>query len=397
MRTAQRKIPMLRSARTTSFRPLTILAAVAILAFASTPALRAQRAPVRPHSGLAEAPGYGRWAAAVDSAREIVHAHMDRLGIPGASVAVAVGGHVVWAEGFGFADVENQVAVQPRTRFRIASISKAVTSAAVGLLYQQGRLDLDAPVQRYVPSFPVKAKGAVTTRLLAGHLAGVRHYRGLEFESSVHYDDVVDALSIFENDSLQSVPGEKYSYSTYGWNLISAVIQGASGEQYLRYMRGHVLDPLGLRETVAEYEDSIIVGRGRQYRRSDDERLVNAPYVDNSNKWAGGGYLSTASDLARYGSSYLEGSLLEPGTVKLMWTSQHTTAGEETGYGIGWFVGTVDEHREVWHTGGAVGGSTILLIRPDDEVVVAILTNLESAQPTGPAREIAALFSTAGP
>ena len=388
---------MFRPLRITSFRPVTTLAVAAVLAFAPPPPLRAQRAPARPHTGLAEAPGYGRWAEAVDSAREILHAHMDRLGIPGASVAVAVKGHVVWTEGFGFADVENQVAVRPRTKFRIASISKAVTSAAVGLLYQQGRLDLDAPVQRYVPSFPVKQKGTVTTRLLAGHLAGVRHYRDREFESSIHYDDVVDALSIFENDSLQSAPGEEYSYSTYGWNLISAVIQGASGEKYLRYMRGHVLDPLGLRETVAEYEDSIIVGRGRQYRRSGDGRLVNAPHVDNSNKWAGGGYLSTASDLVRYGSSYLDGGLLEPETVKLMWTSQRTTGGEETGYGIGWFVGTVEGRREVWHTGGAVGGSTILLIRPDDEVVVAILTNLESARPTGPAREIAGLFSAARP
>jgi serine beta-lactamase-like protein LACTB len=388
---------MPRPARTASFRLVTTLAVAVVLALASPPPLRAQNRPARPHVGLAEAPGYGRWTAAVDSAREIVHAHMDRLGIPGATVAVAVKGHVVWAEGFGFSDVENQVAVQPRTKFRIASISKAVTSAAVGLLYQQGRLDLDAPVQRYVPSFPTKPKGTVTTRLLAGHLAGVRHYEDREFESSVHYDDVVDALSIFENDSLQSAPGEKYAYSTYGWNLISAVIQGASGEKYLRYMRAHVLDPLGLRETVAEYEDSIIVGRGRQYRRSDDGRLINAPYVDNSNKWAGGGYLSTASDLVRYASSYLEGSLLDPGTVKLMWTSQRTTGGDETGYGIGWFVGTVDGHREVWHTGGAVGGSTILLIRPDDGVVVAILTNLESARPTGPAREIAGLFSAARP
>lgn len=361
------------------------------------PAVVAAQTTATRHLGVAEAPGYGVWAAAVDSSRMLVHQHMDRLGIPGASVAVAVDGDVVWAEGFGLADVENQVAVQPHTRFRIASISKAVTSAAVGLLYQQGRLDLDAPVQRYVPSFPQKAKGVVTTRLLAGHLAGLRHYRGREFESAVHYDDVVDALSIFETDSLLSAPGERYSYSTYGWNLISAVIQGASGEKFLRYMRVHVLDSLGLRETVAEYEDSIIVGRGRQYRRSRDGRLVNAPYVDNSNKWAGGGYLSTASDLVRYGSSYLAGSLLEPETVKLMWTSQRTRAGDETGYGIGWFVGTVDGHEEVWHTGGAVGGSTILLIRPDEHVVVSILTNLESARPVGPARQIAALFAAAHP
>jgi CubicO group peptidase (beta-lactamase class C family) len=345
--------------------------------------------------GVAEAPGYGRWSDAVDRSRELVHAHLERLGVPGASVAVAVDGRVVWAEGFGQADVENRVAVTPASRFRIASISKAVTAGAVGRLVEDGRLDLDAPVQRYVPTFPEKPQGAVTTRLLAGHLAGVRHYRGLEFQSAVHYDDVVDALAVFENDPLLTPPAERYAYSTYGWNLISAVVQSASGETFLSFMRGEVLDPLGLRETVAEWGDSIIVGRVRQYRRSADGRLVNAPYVDNSNKWAGGGYLSTASDLVRYGSAYLSPDFLKPETVRMMWTSQRTEGGEETGYGIGWFMGNVDGRRQVWHTGGAVGGSTILLIWPDARVVVSILTNLESARPTEPAREVAALFAAA--
>lgn len=345
--------------------------------------------------GLAEAPGHGRWAAAVDRSRDILTAHMDSLGVPGASVAVAVNGEIVWAEGFGWADVENKVPVRPTSRFRIASISKALTSAAVARLVEDGRLDLDAPVQKYVPSFPEKAKGTVTTRLLAGHLAGIRHYRGMEFASAKHYDDVVDALEIFENDTLLTPPGEKYAYSTYGWNLISAVVQGASGEPFLKYMRSQVFDRVGMDETVAEHEDSLIMGRGRQYQRRQDGRLVNAPYVDNSNKWAGGGYLSTASDLVRYGSAYLTPGFLKPETIQLLWTSQHTTSGEATGYGIGWGVRTVDGHREISHTGGAVGGSTMLLILPDQGVVVSILTNLETARPAGPSREIAALFAEA--
>ena len=132
-------------------------------------------------------------------------------------------------------------------------------------------------------------------------------------------------------------------------------------------------------------------GYGHWAAAVDSSREIIHAYME----WAGGGYLSTASDLVRYGSSYLEGTLLRPETVALMWTSQRTTSGEETGYGIGWFTGTVDGHREVWHTGGAVGGSTILLIRPDDRVVVAILTNLENARPTRPARDIAGLFVAA--
>lgn len=347
--------------------------------------------------GLAEAPSYGGWAGAVNQSRDAIVAQMRERGVPGATVAVAVDGRIVWTEGFGWADVENKVGADAHTKFRIASISKALTAAAVGQLLEGGRLDLDAPVQQYVPSFPEKSEGVVTTRLLAGHLAGIRHYLGMEFANRTHYADVVDALQIFADDPLESAPGERYSYSTYGWNLVSAVVQSASHTQFLTYMRERVLQPAGMTETVAEHTDSLIGHRGSQYVRGEDGRLLNAPWVDNSNKWAGGGYLSTAPDLVRYGSAYLDGSLLRPETVDLLWTSQKNTAGEDIGYGIGWFTGTRDGRRQVWHTGGAVGGSTMLLILPDERIVVAILTNLEDASPAATARTIAGIFASARP
>lgn len=347
--------------------------------------------------GLAEAPSYGGWAGAVDRSRDAILAQMAEQGIPGASVAVSVNGRIIWAEGFGWADVENKVGVDAHTKFRIASISKALTAAAVGQLVEAGRLDLDAPVQRYVPTFPEKPEGTVTTRLLGGHLAGIRHYKDMEFANRTHYDDVVDALEIFAGDPLQSAPGEKYSYSTYGWNLISAVVQNASGTRFLTYMTQHVLQPVGMTETVAEHADSLIGDRGSQYVRGEDGRLLNAPWVDNSNKWAGGGYLSTATDLVRYGSAYLDGSLLRPETVDLLWTPQKNAAGEDIVYGIGWFTGIQDGKRMVWHTGGAVGGSTMLLIVPDDNIVVSILTNLENASPAATARTMAGIFASARP
>jgi CubicO group peptidase (beta-lactamase class C family) len=377
-------------------RPALPLARVLLAALAlglHTPAAL----PAQTALGVAEAPSRGGWQGAVDRSRDVIMEHMREGGIPGVSVAVAVGGRVVWAEGFGWADVENKVGVTPETRFRIASISKALTAGALATLMESGAVDLDAPVQRYVPRFPEKPEGMVTTRLLAGHLAGVRHYRGMEFASQAHYDDVVDALEIFADDPLQSPPGQRYAYSTYGWNLISAVVQGASGVRFLTYVRDRVLKPLGMDATVAEHGDSIILSRGRQYQRSEDGRLVNAPWVDNSNKWAGGGYLSTASDLVRYGSAYLSPGFLRPETVQTLWTSQKNLAGEDVGYGIGWFTGVREGTPHVWHTGGAVGGSTMLLIRPDAGVVVAVLTNLEGGRPTGPAFDIAGIFAQARP
>jgi CubicO group peptidase (beta-lactamase class C family) len=356
---------------------------VAVLA---PPTLRAQDA-----LQLATAPSPGRWLEAVEASRDVVVRRMAEVGIPGLSIAVAVQGEVVWEEGFGYADVENRVAVVPATRFRIASISKALTAAGVGVLVEQGRLDLDAPVQRYVPSFPGK-RWPLTTRQVAGHVGGVRHYRGTEFESSVRYDDVVDALEIFAADTLLFEPGTRYSYSTYGWNLVSAVVQGAAGEPFLLFMRSRVLDPLGMRETVAEHVDSIIPFRARFYVRGGDGRLVNAPFVDNSNKWAGGGFLSTARDLVRYGASYLRHTLLQPATVEMLWTPQTTRDGQDTGYGIGWNAGVQDGVRTVWHTGGAMGGSTILMIQPDRDIVVAILTNVQNVGHVETARAVADRF-----
>jgi len=329
--------------------------------------------------------------AAIDSTRAMASRWLHENAIPGASLAVAVDGEVVWEEGFGFADLENRVGVRPETRFRIASISKALTAASVGKLVEEGRLDLDAPIQRYVPSFPEKEQ-TVTTRLTAGHLAGFRHYRGDEFASAVQYDDVVDALEIFENDPLQSVPGEEYSYSTYGWNLVSAIVQGAAGRSFLSYMRHAVIEPLGMDATVAEHVDSIIPNRARFYLRGDDGRLINATFVNNSNKWAGGGYLSTAGDMVAYASAYLDPGFLAPETVELLWTSMRTSDGEETGYGIGWRVGERDGRREIHHTGGAMGGSTVLILYPDDGVAVAVLTNVGGAPATAIARPVARLF-----
>ncbi|MGW8265724.1 MAG: serine hydrolase domain-containing protein [Longimicrobiales bacterium] len=346
-----------------------------------------------PPPALAPAPG--AWAGAVDQARELILDRMEEQTIPGLSVAVGVSGEIVWAEGFGWADLENRVSVWPATKFRIASISKSLTAGAVGRLLEEGKLDLDAPVQEYVPSFPCK-EWPVTTRLLGGHLGGIRHYRDREFESMVHYENVVDGLAIFAEDPLIHEPGTAYAYSTYGWNLISAVVQGAAGEPFLDYMRKVVFEPNGMSETVAEHVDSLIYHRSRAYLRNPDGRLVNAPYVDNSNKWSGGGFLSTASDLVRYGLAFLGGDFLDPQTIEVLWTSQHTRDGERTGYGIGWRESHEDGRRVIYHTGGAVGGTTVLVIYPEEGVVVAILTNIQGASQTGNAREIASLFMEEG-
>jgi CubicO group peptidase (beta-lactamase class C family) len=302
-------------------------------------------------------------------------------------------GSVVWSEGFGFADLEQQVPVTSLTRFRVGSVSKALTAAAIGALVEAGKLDLDAPVQRYVPAFPVK-RWPITSRQLAGHLAGIRHYRG-EGEMLVHrtYPDVGSSLAIFAADSLLFQPGHRFSYSSYGFNLLSAVVEAAAGEPYLAFMQRRVFDAADLRHSTADHVDSIIPYRARWYTRGPDRGgIVNAPATDNSYKWAGGGFLSTTEDLVEFGDALLHDRLLQPATVQVLWTSQRLANGRETGYGIGWFMETDSAGRRVVsHGGGSVGGTAMLLIYPDQDMVVALLVNSDSTF-VGATQHIARMF-----
>ena len=324
---------------------------------------------------LAEAPSYGELAPAVEFARAMLEVMRTERGVPGLSAAVGIDGTVVWAEGFGRADVESRAPVTSATKFRVGSVSKPLTAAAIGILVEEGRLDLDAPVQEYVPSFPEK-RWPVTSRMVAGHLAGIRHYDGDEFLSTRKYETVSEGLEIFAADTLLFEPGDRFRYSSYGWNLLSAVVEGASGEEFLPYMDEHVFDPLGMTSTVADHTDSIISDRTRFYEIGEGGRVFNAPYVDNSYKWAGGGFLATPTDLVRFGMAHLDGSLLRRETVEMLWASQSTTAGEETGYGVGWATETKPEGmRTVSHGGGSVGGVTYLLLLPGEGAVVALTAN----------------------
>lgn len=367
------------------FLRLTVLVAVAVTLPVTQ--LRAQ--------ALAEAPASIRHTAAIEAGRDIIRRTMEEHSIPGMSVAVGVDGDIVWSEGFGFADLEQRTPATTLTRFRIGSVSKPVTAAAIGKLYQESRLDLDAPIQQYVPDFPEK-RWPITTRQLGGHLAGIRHYEGDEMLNDHRYETVEEGLTIFADDPLLHQPDSAYEYSSYGWNLISAVIEGASGDEFLPYMRREVFLPLGLRSIVAEHTDSIIAHRASFYELSDEGEVLNAPYVDNSYKWAGGGFISNTEDLIGFAYGMLDGSLLEPSTVHVLFSPQSTTSGDATNYGIGWRSGVDDAGRRwIGHTGGSVGGRAVLTIYPDQNIVVAALANLGSA-PMSPelAAELAEGFVT---
>ncbi len=299
--------------------------------------------------------------------------------VPGLSAAAGKDGAIVWSEGFGYADLAAKKPVMPQTMFRIGSISKPLTAVGLMLLVEQGRLDLDADIRQYVPDFPDKG-AVITTRQLGGHLAGIRHYRGRENLSNKRFPTVRSGLKIFEDDPLLSRPGEKFSYSSYGYNLMSQVMEAGAKQEFLAYMERAVFQPLELRHTVPDRADHPPVERTKFYAVKSGGGFETAPAVDNSYKWAGGGFLSTPEDLVRFGLAMLRPGFLKPESIETMFTSQTTTAGQTTGYGLGWFVRRDRSGRRVFmHSGGSVGGTSVLLLYPDSGVVLAMTSNCSSS------------------
>ena len=315
------------------------------------------------------------------AAQHILTQIQKRSHAPAVVAAVGRDGIEIWSGAEGFADLEQQVPADAHTTlFRIGSVSKTMTAAAIGRLWQQGKLKLDAPIQTYLPDFPLK-KYPITTRLVAGHLAGIRHYKDGEFYNAKHFDSVSSGLSFFKEDPLLFKPGEKYSYSSYGYNLLSVVVEEAAQMDFLTYMQDTVFALCGMQKTIADQVQPIIAGRSRYYNLKRDSSVINAPWVDNSYKWAGGGFLSTASDLLKLGFAHLDQRILQAATIDTLWKAQHTSDGKSTHYGIGWSSGEdASGRRWVGHGGGSVGGTTFFRVYPDQGLVVGVIANLSGAQ-----------------
>jgi serine beta-lactamase-like protein LACTB, mitochondrial len=319
-------------------------------------------------------------ADAIDAARSEVRQNLASKA-PGFAIAVGRDGKILWSEGFGFADLANHKPVTPQTQFRIGSVSKPLTAIGLMLLVEQDKIDLDGDIHKYVPDFPDKG-APITIRELAGHLAGIRHYRGDELYSNRHYNSGKAGLKIFQDDPLLFKPGERFSYSSYGFNLISVAMESAAHEKFRDWMQQAVFTPLQMNNTIPDEARREPPQCTRFYQLGEDKtNFVLAPSVDNSYKLASGGFLSTPEDLVRFGFAVLHPGFLKRASLDTMFTSQKTAAGQSTGYGIGWFIRRDQHGNRLWsHSGGAVGGSADLLIYPDSGLVIAIASNYEDTQ-----------------
>ncbi len=331
----------------------------------------------------------------------LVRDKADALGVPAVSVAVGTGGEIVWSEGFGTADLEHDAPASAATLYRTASITKWMTATAALSLVEEGRLDLDAPVQDYCPEFPEK-RWPLTSRHLLTHRGGVRHYvggngepRGTSGERAElarrryeerhrfldRFTDVIRPLDGFKDDPLLFEPGARYRYSSHGYRLLGCVLRGAAGDRYNELMETRVFTPAGMTATRPDDAWAIIPGRASGYFIDRRGGLRRDDYRDVSENLPAGGHLSTSADLVRFALAWDRGELVSEEskaamTARPAFANAEPEEDEGRWYGFGVNVAEWQGHRILLHSGGQSGTSTLLVLFPDDDLAVAVMTNV---------------------
>jgi serine beta-lactamase-like protein LACTB, mitochondrial len=313
----------------------------------------------------------------LEKIEKAISTEMSRWGIPGLSAALVLDHKLRWSAGYGLADVENCVPAKATTAYRLASISKPITAAAVMQLAERGKLDLDSPIQKYCPAFP-KKQWPVTARSLLGHLSGVRHYKdAAERGSTRHYNSVIEGLDMFKDDPLLFEPGTRYEYTTHGYAVLGGAVEGASGMKFEDFVRQNVFKPAEMDRIRVDNVADIIPNRAQGYTRTKTGELHNSLLADSSYKIPGGGFIATVEDLAKFAIAMQTGTLVKKETLQQMWTSMKTRDGKPTGYGMGWCVGDRKGMKEVFHSGGQQRVTTYLYMIPEKGLAVVLMTNLE--------------------
>lgn len=404
-RSTRRRVETLLTLLAVLFAIVIVLVGGRVLWLASTAIIHPDSVSV---PSTAATLGAGRYAAAVDEARRLARALVIDENLPGLSVALAVEGEIVWAEGFGWADIERRSPVTPLTRFRLGAASKPLTAAALALLHDRGRLDLDAPVQIYVPDYPQK-QWPIVPRQLMGDVAGVHRIRGDNNDAmpSERCADLGEALPLFAGEPLVFRPGTEYRYSIYGWILLSVLVERVAGEPFPAFMTRELFGPLGMESTVLEEADGVpdntttFYGARAAMRTGLDLGVAAAAQAQYSCLAGAGAFLSTPSDLARFGSAMLKPGFLKAETIAAMQTPLGLESGTSTDYALGWKVERVPlagtPARLVGHRGTPMGSTVSLLTFPDLDLVVAAASNVTRTRSVDPfAQKLAAVFTAAG-
>jgi len=325
-----------------------------------------------------------------DEARRIdaaVQELMQRDAAVGVALGIVRDGEIAYLKGYGLSDAENELPLICETMFRWASVSKILTAIAALQLYEQAMLDLDEDVRQYVPELPDHGQ-KITARQLLCHESGIVHYtNGRVVKTKQEYDvahpfvDVIVALDTFKESPLLFSPGEKFSYTTHGYILLSAVIQRAGKQPFRNQIAERIARPTGMTTLQPDYQWEHIQHRAAGYRKLNGE-IVPSDDSDVSWKLGGGGYISNIGDMARLAQALINRDLVSRQTESIMWTRQQTRKGMPTNYGLGFAISGDGDERIVSHNGAQPKTRTRLVIFPAKRLGLVVASNSEWVKPS---------------
>ena len=320
-------------------------------------------------------------ALALSRIDSVVNAEMARTRTPAMSVAIERKGELILARGYGVADLEHSVPAGAETVYRIGSVTKQFTAAAIMQQVEAGKISLQDELTRFLPGYPLQGN-RVTIHHLLTHTSGIKSYTSLgpKFWNEASRQDLTDSqmVALFQDQPFDFPPGTKWSYNNSGYYLLGVVLEKASGLSYRRYLRERLLDPLGLRNTSYCDERPIIPNRAQGYEVREGA-VVNDDAISMNTPGAAGAMCSTVLDLLAWRRALFTNRVVNAESLKQMTTPARLNDSSATTYGYGLGTGTLEGHRSISHGGGINGFITQLSYFPDDDLTIAVLGNLGSA------------------
>lgn len=310
---------------------------------------------------------------------------------PGAAVIAVKDGAVLFRKGYGLANIELGVPVEPDMVFRLGSITKQFTGVAILMLAEEGLLALDDPITRFLPDYPTHAH-TITVEHLLTHTSGIKSYTSMpEWRPLWRKDFAVhELIDFFKYQPMEFAPGTRFNYNNSGYHLLGAIIEKVSGKTYEQFLQERIFEPLGMRQSYYDTPTRIIPRRVAGYDQGPNG-YSNAEYLSMTQPYAAGSLGSTVDDLALWDAALYTGRLLKPELLKQAWSSYQLADGTPVHYGYGWAIRSWQGSPTLEHGGGIHGFSTFAIRMPEERAFVAVLTNSGSAGPELFALKTAAL------
>jgi D-alanyl-D-alanine carboxypeptidase len=310
---------------------------------------------------------------------------------PGAALIVTRAGKTVFRKGYGMANVELGVRIEPHMVFRLGSITKQFTAVCILMLQEQGKLDVQDEITKFLPDYPTHGH-VITIEHLLTHTSGIKSYTNIpEFMKMMRTDLTLEELvDSFKPLPMEFAPGTRYNYNNSAFVMLGLVIERASGIKYADFLKQYIFEPLGMRDTYYDMPNPIIPGRVAGYKKNGDV-WENCDYISMTLPHAAGSMASSVDDMAKWDAALYTGQLVKQASLQKAWTPYTLKDGVSTGYGYGWAHSYFGGYNMISHGGGINGFITDGFRFPDEQVYVCILTNRGIPIPNDLAFRIGAL------